>query len=90
MGTEEDMDIEEKRDESGLIVGLVVYVDEGEKVIGALNSVDKGNGCTLGLICEVTQACVYTGDDTCGTSGGVVHVVSLMFVVFCAFFSLFF
>ena len=90
MKSEETYVVEEKRDESGRIVGLVVYVDEGEKVIGALNSVDKGNGCTLGLICEVTQACVYTGNDTCGTSGGVVHVVSLMFVVFCAFFSLFF
>ena len=90
MKSEETYVVEEKRDESGRIVGLVVYVDEGEKVIGALNSVDKGNGCTLGLICESTQARMYTGDDTNGTSGGVVRVVSLMSVVFCAFFSLFF
>ena len=89
MKSEETYVVEEKRDESGRIVGLVVYVDEGEKVIGALNSVDKGNGCTLGLICESTQARMYTGDDTNGTSGGVVRVVSLMSVVFCAFFLFF-
>lgn len=91
MGTEEKMEVTEKRDETGKIVGLYVLVDEGDKLVSALNGLDKGTGCVMGVLCECVQSCMATGgDETCGASLGIVHIASPIVLLFSFFLSLFF
>ena len=91
MGTEEKMEVTEKRDETGKIVGLYVLVDEGDKLVSALNGLDKGTGCVMGVLCECVQSCMVTGgDETCGASLGIVHIASPIVLLFSFFLSLFF
>ena len=90
MGTEEEyMDLSEKRDDSGLIVGLFVFVDEGDRLVSALDSLDKGTGCVYGVLCETTGSRVLPpGTSPCvmSTLSNTVSFVSLFFSLFFLFF----
>ena len=86
MGTEEKMEVTEKRDETGKIVGLYVLVDEGDKLVSALNGLDKGTGCVMGVLCECTGARVLTSPAVTATLSKTVGLVSLIFSLFFLFF----